>query len=324
MTAAAPTFSVIVPAFNSVERIGGVLASVLAQTRSDLELIVVDDGSSDGTAERVERLADGEPRLRLIRQPNTGTVGARNAGIDAAAGSYVSFLDDDDLWMPDYLERVARPLEGDPGIGIAYSDAWVLNARSGRVGHCSALDRFAGALRRMPARLDARTALRALLRVNFMSTCTVTVSAAALRQVGGLDPDIPGCDDWDLWLRIAGAGYGLARVGGRPVVQRKRSDSVGSDRLLMARGSRLVLDAALARGVRDPVAARIARRHRKLVTAEIEALERGSRGLAMLTGAARRLGRKRALRRRGERPAPASVQALLQAPAPTDPGPRPY
>ncbi len=292
---AEPEFSVVIAAFNSAQRIGATIASVLGQSRSDLELIVVDDGSTDATAQTVERFTATDTRVRLLRQANQGTVAARNAGLQAADGRFVSFLDDDDLWLPGYLAAIAAGFDRAPGAGLAHTDASVVHA-PGVEGY-SALDRFAGPTRRLPAALEAEAALRALLHVNFITTCAATVSREALDAVGRLDPAIKGCDDWDLWVRIAAAGFGLVGIREPLAVRRMRTDSVGSDERMMAIGSRSVLAKFLASGAGDPEAKRAARRHLWLIDRELAAMSGGGRLSRSAWGALRRLGRKRIPRR---------------------------
>lgn len=291
--AVGPTFSVIVAAFNAEDRIEMVMRSVLAQGRGDLELIVVDDGSSDETAERAERVGADDDRVRLIRQANSGTVGARNAGLERARGRFLSFLDDDDFWLQGYLAAVGAALEANPEAGLAYSDAWIMDAATGLVGRRSALERFALPVRRSPANALPSSSLRRLLWVNFITTCSATFTRGSLEAAGRLDASIKGCDDWDLWLRIARSGCGTVRVPARLVVRRVRADSVGSDQLLMARSARAVLDKNLNLGLRDALADRIARQHRWAISREIAASTRGSRPGRIGWGALRRLGRKR-------------------------------
>src|SRR5687768_4619560 len=103
-----PEVSVVVPAFNAAETIQAAIQSVSAQTFQDLELIVVDDGSTDGTADVVKRLA---PNAVVITQRNAGPGAARNAGIARASGRFVGFLDADDLWFPNKLEHQIRYFE---------------------------------------------------------------------------------------------------------------------------------------------------------------------------------------------------------------------
>ena len=298
---AEPAFSVVIAAFNSEERIGATIASVLGQSRTDLELIVVDDGSTDETAGVVERFTAADGRVRLLRQANQGTVAARNAGVQEAGGRFVSFLDDDDLWLPGYLAAIAAGFDRAPGAGLAYTDAAVTTG-TGEDGY-SALDRFARRTRRLPAALGGEAALRALLHVNFITTCAATASREALDAVGQLDPAIRGCDDWDLWVRIAAAGFGLVGVRERLVARRMRTDSVGSDERMMAAGSRAVLAKFLASGAGDPRAKRVARRHLWLIDRELTAMDGGRPLSRSAWGALRRLGRKRIrLRRPGSLP----------------------
>lgn len=109
-------FSVVVPAYNHEQFISRTIDSVLAQDFSDFELIIVDDGSIDTTAERVRSYAD--PRIRLIVQANAGEAGARNAGIALACHEWLAFLDGDDYWFPNHLSEVARVVAMHPSVGF--------------------------------------------------------------------------------------------------------------------------------------------------------------------------------------------------------------
>jgi glycosyltransferase involved in cell wall biosynthesis len=106
-----PRISVIVPAYNSERYLGEALQSVLSQTRRPFEVIVVDDGSSDGTPSVASSFGDD---VHYVRQPNGGIGAARNHGVDLAAGDYIAFLDADDVWEPDKLERQLAALEEEP------------------------------------------------------------------------------------------------------------------------------------------------------------------------------------------------------------------
>src|SRR5262245_39646727 len=116
-----PLVSVIMPAFNRADTIRRAVRSVQAQTFTNWELIVVDDGSTDNTMALIEGC---DPRLKLIRQENQGTAGARNAGLRASAGSYIAFLDSDDEWLPHHLELCVSFLEAFPGEQFVTNELW--------------------------------------------------------------------------------------------------------------------------------------------------------------------------------------------------------
>lgn len=119
MSTTEPLVSVVIPAFNAARFLPGSIPSVLAQTWTDFELIVVDDGSTDTTAACVQAFDD--PRIRLVSQANRGLAGARNGGIREARGIYIAFLDADDLWHPEKLARHVAHLRSQPSVGVSYS-----------------------------------------------------------------------------------------------------------------------------------------------------------------------------------------------------------
>ena len=114
-----PLVSVVIPAFNAAKFLTGSIPSVLAQTWTDFEVIVVNDGSTDTTVECVQSFED--PRVRLVTQANRGLAGARNGGIRAARGAYIAFLDADDLWHPQKLEHHVTHLRSQSDVGVSYS-----------------------------------------------------------------------------------------------------------------------------------------------------------------------------------------------------------
>jgi glycosyltransferase involved in cell wall biosynthesis len=117
--------SVIIPVYNGAATIADTIDSVLAQNYGDFELIVADDGSTDTTAEVLERYAGA---IKLITRPNGGISAARNSGLRAAAGEYVALLDCDDVWMPAMLERTVAALDANPGCVLAYTDLAVTDS----------------------------------------------------------------------------------------------------------------------------------------------------------------------------------------------------
>jgi glycosyltransferase involved in cell wall biosynthesis len=197
MSVPEPLVSVILPAYNAAGFIGETLDSVLAQTLSSLEVLVIDDGSQDDTNAIVDRLAREESRVRVVHQENAGVGAARNAGIRSARGTYIAPIDADDLWSPHKLEKqVARMEECGDETGMVYCWSDLIDGTG----------RSVGASR--PYRIEGRIT-RALIVRNILANASVPLfRAKALSDVGGyLTRDqqggAQGCEDWDLALRVA-------------------------------------------------------------------------------------------------------------------------
>lgn len=221
MNESAPAFSVVMAAYNSALTIGEAIESVRCQTRPDWELVVVDDGSRDETAAVAEEF--GDPRVRVVRTAgNQGPAAARNRGIALAEAPLVCTLDSDDLWLPHYLDTMARALDSNPEAAVACTDAWVLDQTTGRVRKKSAMA-FLDPPDPLPP--DTETFFAELLRRNFVYN-SVTVRRESLRAVGGYDERIWIGEDWELWLRLAAAGSRFVRTPQRLAVYRQRTDSL--------------------------------------------------------------------------------------------------
>ena len=228
-----PTFTIAMPAFNASRTIGAAIRSVLAQTRSDFELMVVDDGSRDATPAVVERF--GDERIRLFRQENRGPGAARNLAIREGRGRYVSMLDSDDLWFPTYLETMASILDRHPRAGFAYTDAWVLDDRTRRIRRTSAMH-YQHPPRDPPEDPLAFLALL-LQRGNFVFTST-TVRREALEAVGLFEAVLKPAEDFGLWVRILAGGFAARRTPGRLAVYRKHPGSLSTNEAALAEGER--------------------------------------------------------------------------------------
>ncbi len=122
-----PQISIIVPAFNARDTLPETLKSLTAQTLTDLEIIVVNDGSIDDTAKIAEEWARKDPRIQLISQPNRGLAGARNTGISHARAPYIGLCDADDLWMPNKAATHVEHLNNAPHVGVSYSGSLLIN-----------------------------------------------------------------------------------------------------------------------------------------------------------------------------------------------------
>jgi GT2 family glycosyltransferase len=216
-----PRFSVIVPAFQAERTLASSLRSVLQQTCGDFELIVVDDGSTDGTAAVAEAFLE-DPRVRLLRQENRGLAGARNAGIAAARGRYVSFLDSDDLYLPTYLEAYGAALEAEPRAAFAYGDSWALEDGTGKLRRRTA---FARMRPPVPPPVDRLEFMRALLERNFICVMA-TVRTDVLQAAGGHNPGFRQAEDYELWLRLLALGHTPVHVPGLHSIVRDRAGSL--------------------------------------------------------------------------------------------------
>jgi glycosyltransferase involved in cell wall biosynthesis len=183
-----PFVSVIVPAYNAERFVRAAIDSVLAQTYLSFEVILIDDGSTDGTAAAVQ--AYGE-RVRYIRQGNARQAAARNRGIAEARGELVAFLDADDVWREDKLEKQVAMLERDPGLGLVYCSLQEVDREDRPVGHADA--RLRGSC--LPEVLLGRSA-------GGLGS-TALVPGAVLERVGTFDVALPPCEDTDLFWRIA-------------------------------------------------------------------------------------------------------------------------
>jgi glycosyltransferase involved in cell wall biosynthesis len=187
-----PKVSVIIPTYNCARYLPEAIDSALAQTYRDFEIIVVDDGSTDNTQEVLARYGD---QIRVIRQSNQGRGAARNTGILAARGEYIAFLDADDLWVPQKLERQVPLFDERPEIGWACSDA--VNFTGSELSLQSRFQTLG--LRPFP---EARV-LNVLVPACAIYSITVVVRASCFAESGLFDVSLPVAQDYDMWLRLA-------------------------------------------------------------------------------------------------------------------------
>ncbi|WP_144776638.1 glycosyltransferase family 2 protein [Marinobacter maritimus] len=182
--------SVIIPVYNREHLVSQAIESVLAQTYKPVEIILINDGSTDGSLSVLRRFEALFPQqVRVIDQPNQGQILARNNGIQAARGEYIAFLDSDDLWLENKLERQIPLFE--PGVGLVYSGTEVIDEEGHTIRVESADVTITGNI------------YPQLLIKNRMTGGTVVVSAEALKHVGAFSTDFKAAENWDLWLRIS-------------------------------------------------------------------------------------------------------------------------
>ncbi|MBL8495637.1 MAG: glycosyltransferase [Rhodocyclaceae bacterium] len=231
--------SIIVPAYNAETYLRETLDSALGQTYSNCEIIVVDDGSTDST---LAILAEYGEKIRVIRQQNRGSACARNAGVAAAHGEWIAFLDADDIWLP---EKTAKQIASCGEFAISHTDSVCFGETlEHELLRSSFEPPYAGKV------------LKQLLVINFITNSTVMVRRDVFNRFGGFDETYVTCEDWALWLRIC-AENELGYLSD-PVVRyrfHKKSKSTMSRRTLIARLR--ILDEAFAPGGVGEVHARM-------------------------------------------------------------------
>jgi glycosyltransferase involved in cell wall biosynthesis len=225
-----PAVSVIMPAYNVGPYLGAAARSVLVQTFADLELLIVDDGSTDTTAAVASECAAQDPRVRVFHQPNGGISSARNCALRRTRGRFFAILDSDDVWEPGYLEAQMRILEAKPEVAIVTGNAWFLG----------------GVLDGRPARPCPDPRPHPDLAGMLEDETAVFIMSVFRRDVyetiGGFDESLRTNEDYDYWLRAASAGFRFHRNDQPLGRYRRREDSLSADEVRMLRGILRVLE----------------------------------------------------------------------------------
>lgn len=191
-----PKVSIIIPAYNQATFLAQAVESCLDQTHPSVEIIVVDDGSTDATPTVVRAFGD---RIRYVRQDNTGLPGARNRGLHESTGDYLCFLDSDDFYHPAKLEKQIHALDTNPGLGLVYCDITTVNESGVPL-------REAPSIASLERQLSGDI-FPSLMMGGYFPPHTVMIRRSVLDQVGGFDPELGGYADYDLWLRVSAAGH---------------------------------------------------------------------------------------------------------------------
>jgi glycosyltransferase involved in cell wall biosynthesis len=220
-----PQCSVIIPTYNCIEYLGHALDCVRLQKIDDIEIIVVDDGSTDGTDAWLRKEGLREPRLRVLESENKGPSFARNLGITEARSDLVAFLDADDFWWPKKLARQLAFHAANPLAKFSFTDYLHVDI-FGRA-HLTCFEYWKPTLN-VGGRAEFCTihdAEHALLACNLVGTSTVVANREALLNVNGFDAGFNSAGDWDLWLRLAN-GAAVAVSGAVTMNYLMRSNSV--------------------------------------------------------------------------------------------------
>lgn len=206
-----PVVSIIIPAYNAERYLGRALASALGQTYQQIEVVVVDDGSTDGTAE-VAR-STGDRRVVYMRQENAGQGRARNLGIERSRGAYVTFLDADDWYLPTKVECEVAFLRRHPGYQVVYCNALHYHAQRHDVVY------------RKIGRFQSGQLLPELLKTSYINPNTVMVARQVFSRTGLFNETRYYPEDWEMWLKIALAGFRVGYLDEDLVMVELRDDS---------------------------------------------------------------------------------------------------
>ena len=190
-----PRVTVVMPAYNASATIGGAIASAVGQTYRDLELVVVDDGSSDATGAIAQAHGD---RVRMVRQENRGVAAARNRGVAEASGELIAFCDADDFLFDRHLEELVAVYDAAPSPTVATANAYWLMPGGIRKGHL-----------RHKAFPPPERQRMAILEQNFVSVMSLFPRTLAA-EIGPFDDELRRAEDWDFWMRAVFAGYRVA------------------------------------------------------------------------------------------------------------------
>jgi len=199
-----PLVSIIIPAYNCASYLAETVESVQGQTYPHIEIIIVNDGSTDATLEVAQQLAKNDARIKVLSHTNSKQGKTRNVGVAAASGHYMAFLDGDDIWLPNKLELQIAALEAQ-GVDLVFSDGFIclnndLNSRE----HTFQISQ----------KIFDRNDLELFYRQNQIPTSTVVCTKAAFDIAGGFNEEleVQNCEDYLLWVRMLDKGcsfYGL-------------------------------------------------------------------------------------------------------------------
>ncbi|RUT04244.1 glycosyl transferase [Dulcicalothrix desertica PCC 7102] len=231
-----PIVSVIVPAYNCESTIIETIVSIQNQTLFDIEIIVINDGSTDNTLDRLMTIQD--KRLKILSYENRGLPTARNRGIAHATSPYISFIDADDLWAPDKLELQVAALKSHPNAGVAYS--WTICMdNEGKNFYPGVQASYQG------------NVFSNLLVCNFIASgSNVLLTRQVIDAVGEFDSTLKSCEDWDYWLRVA-RSWEFVVIPKPQIIYRLSSGAMSSKIDVMEKYQLLVLEKAFTEAPKE-------------------------------------------------------------------------
>lgn len=223
-----PKVSVVIPAYNAMKYLPETLESVVKQTYTDFEVLVVNDGSSDHIVDWMAQITD--PRVKLISQANQGLPSARNTGIINAQADYIAFLDADDLWEATKLAKQVRCLDEHPEVGLVHTPMLLVDENSQSTGRVMGSD-------------VQGYVLPQLLVQNLIACPSVMVRRACFDNVGLFNPSLRSIEDWDMWIRIA-TRYPFAVIKEPLAYYRQLPSSMSKNCQVMAKAFEQVIETA--------------------------------------------------------------------------------
>lgn len=229
-----PLVSICIPAYKAERYLAQTLDSVAEQSYDNWELVVVEDGSRDGTEEIVNRFSRSvRQSVRLIRHPeNRGLPATRNTGIEAALGSWIALLDSDDLWAPEHLASLVRSSQSSARPDLIHSGSLLFESNTGK---------------NLETRAPSEEEIANFPHSLFVSDYIIQPSSVLLRRglwekVGGFDPAFRYVEDRDMWLRCARAGAQFAYTGENTCLYRKHASALSTHASEMAEAAAAVFD----------------------------------------------------------------------------------
>lgn len=191
-----PLVSVLLTSYNHLPYLAPCVEGLLAQTLTDFEVLVLDDGSTDGSRDWLRERLGGDPRVRFaFSDANLGTYGALNHGLDSSSGEFVAVLNDDDVWMPAKLERQVAALRANPRAALSHTDGHFIDGQGARI---------EGEPLNFPyPRTPSGDVYALLIERNRIIASSALFRRSVVDEAGRFDAEFYGCGDWHMWLRIA-------------------------------------------------------------------------------------------------------------------------
>ncbi|MFB2882319.1 glycosyltransferase [Floridanema aerugineum] len=209
-----PTISVIIPVYNGEKTIQQTIESVINQTFTDFEIIIINDGSKDSTLDIISTIQD--PRIKVFSYANAGLSASRNRGLSLASGEFISFLDADDCWTPDKLQAQLEALQANPEAAVAYS--WT-----------DYIDEYGQVLRSGTRISVSGNVYEKLLVRNFLENgSNALIRRQALTEVGNFDESLTAAEDWDMYVRLA-SRYHFVVVRSPQILYRVSTSSMSTN-----------------------------------------------------------------------------------------------